>query len=192
LTQPTSIFLEGSIREVVEEILANRGFVMPGDHRALREEVQALQVKLDQQSERAAEMSTLTTEVSALDAELVALKKKLSMAMGAIQAATAQLAGLKTTVDQNIQRTTSASATAEAASDGLTGLEDAFAALIERMGTQTQAPSLPDFALLDGSIAALKKGLAEGTLDAHLPALLAAEQAGQARVGAISAIKQRM
>ena len=42
LTQPTTVFMEGSIREVIEEVLATKGFVMPGDHRALQEEVRTL------------------------------------------------------------------------------------------------------------------------------------------------------
>ena len=117
------------------------------------------------------------------------------MAMGAIQAATAQLANMKSAVDQNTQRATSALASSEAASDGLTGLEDAFAALLERMGTQNSAAQVstdPDFDILDSNIAALKTALSTGEHDSHLPALLAAEEAGRGRVGAINAIQQRM
>lgn len=44
----------------------------------------------------------------------------------------------------------------------------------------------------EGTIAALRKALASGSQDAHLDALLAAEQAGKARKGAIAAIKARM
>ena len=152
---------------------------MPGDHRALQEEVCTLRAQLDNQNS---------------DNEELVLKKKLNMAMGAIQA-TAQLANMKSAVDQNTQRATSALASREAASDGLTGLEDAFAALLERMGTQNSAAQVstdPDFDILDSNIAALKTALSTGEHDSHLPALLAAEEAGRGRVGAINAIQQRM
>lgn len=181
LTQPTTLIMEGSIREVIEEVLATKGFVMPGDHRALKEEVRDLREQLE--------------SADGQSDELVALKKKLNMAMGAIQAATAQLANMKSSVDQNTQRATSALASSEAASDGLTGLEDAFAALIERIGTQNhgnESVNLPSFDILDDNISSLKKALATGDHDSHLPALLAAEEAGRGRVGAINAIQQRM
>lgn len=181
LTQPTSLLFEGSIRGVVEEVLANRGFVMPGDHNALRNQVATLEADLKKAKD--------------LEKEIIAMKKKLNMAMGAIQASTAQLATLKGTLDQTTQRATSALATGEAASDGLTGLEDAFAALVERLGSQnrtTPVSGIANFGLLDGSISDLKKALGTGNEDAHLPALLAAEEAGLARVGALRALKQRM
>jgi len=46
--------------------------------------------------------------------------------------------------------------------------------------------------LLKGSIKALKEALASGDQDAHLAELLAAENAGKARAGAIKAIEERM
>jgi hypothetical protein len=49
-----------------------------------------------------------------------------------------------------------------------------------------------DVSALAGTIAALRKALASGSQDAHLDALLAAEEAGKARKGAIAAIKARM
>jgi len=178
--QPSSLFFEGPIREVVEEVLAHRGFVMPGDHRALQDQVSALEKTV--------------TALQGHEQEITKLKKKLNMAMGAIQAATAQLSVAKTASEQANQRAISSQATAEAAMDGLTGLEDAFAALVEKLGSNAgqRNPVLPNFTLLDGSIADLKKGLEQGSQDVHLPALLAAEEAGRARVGAIRAIQQRM
>ena len=180
LTQPSSIFLEGPMREIIEEVLANRGYVMPGDHRALENKVTQLEKKLERFDE--------------IQSELTTLSKKLNMAMGAIQAATAQIAHAKSNAEQANQRATSASATAESAADAVTGLEDAFAALVERIGTQSamNSNSLPNFALLDGSVSSLKSALADGGQDTHLSALLAAEEAGQARAGAIKVIRQRM
>ena len=189
---------ELAVRALVEEVLANRQYVMPGDHRALRQEVEALSNHI-----QAADSDSETgASTEALHAEISSLKKKLSMAMGAIQAATAQLAQAKQRIDANDatirqvdQRTTSAQATAEAASDGVTGLEDALASLMERLGTSPppgRAMSTPDLSVLDGTIGDLKKGLTKGSFDACLPDLLAAEQAGRARVGAIEAIKKRM
>ena len=49
-----------------------------------------------------------------------------------------------------------------------------------------------DLSILAGSIGALKDALASGDHDAHLDELLAAEEGGKARKGALSAIKGRM
>ena len=49
-----------------------------------------------------------------------------------------------------------------------------------------------DLSILKGSIGALKDALASGDHDAHLAALLAAEEGGKARKGALTAIKARM
>lgn len=69
------------------------------------------------------------------------LEKKLSMAMGAIQAASAQILQLKEEAEragnlaqQAAQRASSALATAEAAAEGVTGLED-------RLATGAEAPA---------------------------------------------------
>jgi len=47
-------------------------------------------------------------------------------------------------------------------------------------------------ALTKGSVGDLKSGLKSGDHDAHLGAMLAAEEAGKARKGALAAIKERM
>jgi chromosome segregation ATPase len=183
LSQPKSFLLESTIRQVVEEVLANRGFVMPGEHRALREEVTALKTRIQD-----------TEDTDELKNRVAALEKKLQMAMGALQAATSQIVQAGSTAEQAQQRATSAQSTAESTSDGLTGLEDAFAALVERIGrgAESATPSLPDFTVLDRSIADIKTTLATGSYDVHLPALLAAEEAGRSRTGAIKAIRSRM
>jgi trigger factor len=49
-----------------------------------------------------------------------------------------------------------------------------------------------DLSILSGSIGALKDALATGDHDAHLDALLAAEESGKARKGALTAIQARM
>lgn len=189
LSQPKSFLLESTIRQVVEEVLAKRGFVMPGEHRALREEVTALKTRIQD-----TEDTEDTEDTDELKNRVAALEKKLQMAMGALQAATSQIVQAGSTAEQAQQRATSAQSTAESTSDGLTGLEDAFAALVERIGhgAEFAAPSLPDFTVLDRSIADIKTALATGSYDVHLPALLAAEEAGRSRTGAIKAIRSRM
>ena len=71
-------------------------------------------------------------KIAALETEVQSLRKKLTMAMGAIQAATAQLADTRRTADearsdarQALARAESALATAESLSDGVEALEDA-------------------------------------------------------------------
>jgi chromosome segregation ATPase len=71
-----------------------------------------------------------------LETEVAALKKKLGMTMGTIQAATADLVALRkvadeaaTSASQARQHATSALSTAESAADGVTALEDQVAAL---------------------------------------------------------------
>ena len=49
-----------------------------------------------------------------------------------------------------------------------------------------------DLSILKGAIGALKDALATGAHDAHLQALLDAEQSGKARKGALAAIQARM
>lgn len=68
--------------------------------------------------------------IAELEGEIEKLKKKLSMAQGAIQASTAELMKLKTAGDegrnvaqQAMQRATSALAAAESAAEGVTALE---------------------------------------------------------------------
>ena len=77
-----------------------------------------------------------------LDARMAKLEKKLNMAMGAVQAATAQIMSLKKDVGeiannaaQANQSATTARATAESTADGLTGLEEQLAALTEQLGS---------------------------------------------------------
>lgn len=80
--------------------------------------------------------------LAALEEQNAKLEKKLSMAMGAIQAATAQIVSLRQEVEQAtnlahqaMQRATTAATTAEAATAGVAALEGGPAA--------TPAPSKP-------------------------------------------------
>ena len=78
----------------------------------------------------AAPDAALVERIEALEAENARLKKKLDMAMGAIQASTAQLMAARRDVGeasklarQAMQAATTATATAESAAEGLTELE---------------------------------------------------------------------
>ena len=77
-----------------------------------------------------------------LEDRVAKLEKKLNMAMGAVQAATAQIMALKKDLEavhamanQASQHATTARATAEAAADGVTGAEEQLAALMKNLGT---------------------------------------------------------
>lgn len=83
-----------------------------------------------------------------VDARMAKLEKKLNMAMGAVQAATAQIMSLKKDVEelaalsrQAGQHATTARSTADATADGLSGVEEQLAALVERLGQSDTGPS---------------------------------------------------
>ena len=85
------------------------------------------------QGERATQLETRVAELQAAEEKL---EKRLSMAMGAIQAATAQLVQLREALaqmqnqaQQAMQRSTTALSTAETAADGVAAVEEALAAL---------------------------------------------------------------
>lgn len=76
----------------------------------------------------------------AVEARMAKLEKKLNMAMGAVQAATAQIMALKKDLQETAnaatkagQQATTARSTAEATADGLTGVEEQLAALMEQL-----------------------------------------------------------
>lgn len=118
--------VEAATRQTVEEVLATKGGVRPADLQVLRERVAALEGGSGVGEAR---------RLDALETEVTALRKKLSMAMGAIQAATAQLADVRRACDgasadarQALARAESALATVESLSDGVEALEDAVEA----------------------------------------------------------------
>jgi competence ComEA-like helix-hairpin-helix protein len=119
---------ERHVREIVEEILANRGFARPADLQELRDRVAAL----ESGGSDAADTAFGGRSNEALTKEVEALRKKITMAMGAIQAATAQLADVRRATDEAraearkaLARAESALATAESVSEGVDALEDA-------------------------------------------------------------------
>ena len=129
LSRPAVRALEASVREMVEDILASRRFAAPGDVDALRRELEELK---DRQPAAEGELAARFT---AMESEIASLKKKLSMAMGALQAATAQLGDAKKAAEDAVatsrqasQLAQSALATAESAVDGAEALEAALAA----------------------------------------------------------------
>lgn len=120
--------IDSRVREMVEQVLATKGYARPADVQHLKDRVEAL----EQGGAPAAPAADV--EVSALETEVANLRKKLNMAMGAIQAATAQLADVRRSSDearadarQALARAESALATAESLSDGVEALEEAVA-----------------------------------------------------------------
>jgi hypothetical protein len=77
-------------------------------------------------------------------------------------------------------------------------LEESAPAIDAAEPTQEAAPKVEaatgeaDLSVLKGSVSAVKEALASGDHDGSLDALLAAEEAGKARKGAIAAINGRM
>ena len=107
--------------------------------------VQTLSADLDRLAARLADLEDRLEHVEAPPTDegpspLAKLDKRLSMAMGAIQAATTQLMQLKEGVataqnqaQQAMQRATTAQTTAEAAADGATAAEAQITALIDQV-----------------------------------------------------------
>lgn len=121
--------VETSVRQTVEEVMASKGFARPADLQELRERVAEVVAGGAEAPETDGE---LDKRVAALETEVQSLRKKLNMAMGAIQAATAQLADARRAADeakadarQASARAESALATAESLSDGIDALERA-------------------------------------------------------------------
>lgn len=115
------------VRQMVEEVLATKGFARPADLQVLREDVEALKA-----GGGSSGGEDVDRRVGALETEVQNLRKKLNMAMGAIQAATAQLADTRRSADEAraaaqkaLARAESAVATAESLSDGVEALEEA-------------------------------------------------------------------
>jgi predicted nuclease with TOPRIM domain len=94
---------------------------------AVRRETEELRTEIRREG---TQDDAIAARLASMEEESAALKKKLSMAMGAIQAATAQIVQLKAEAEQAqnlakqaMQRATSAQSTAEAASEGLNEIE---------------------------------------------------------------------
>lgn len=126
LSAPAVRLLERELRELVDDALARRPFAQAAEVEALRAELEAL---------KSAGSTGAAEEITALQAEVQSLKKRLSMAMGAIQASTAQLMQAQKLAEeahgvalQANQRANSALAAAEAAVDGVAGVEERLTA----------------------------------------------------------------
>ena len=182
VSRPAARVVEGPVREMIEEVLATRSFARPGEVHALSERVAALE-----------STSGLTDRIEALEALNTTLEKKLNMAMGALQVATAQIADLRRSADearstarQANQLATSANSTAEALADGITALEDQVAGL-----GASDAPA-PRLEVLDGTVGSITTAVQSGELDDQLEALAAAERSGKNRKGALAAFERRL
>ena len=99
-------------------------------------------------------LGELQVQVNELQAKVAKLDKRLSMTMGALQAATAQLTGLDSrtsealsTARQANQIATTARSTAESVAEGLEALEG-----------EADAPA--DLSVLDGTVANIREALA--------------------------------
>jgi hypothetical protein len=99
----------------------------------LREWQAAQPVKADSEPAPASKtaVDSLGAKLAGVEEQNAKLEKKLSMAMGAIQAATAQIVQLRQELEQSsnlsrqaMQKATSAQSTAESAAEGLEKLED--------------------------------------------------------------------
>lgn len=152
LTAPASAILDSAVRDLVEEIVASRSFVKQDELTAAREELTAVQktlvsreadltalrqsieaYHLDQEDEDLSDIlgiPDVDEAVSRLEDTRDELTRRLERVAGALQATSKQLASIANTADtlsaradQAFQVATTARATAEAAADGVTELE---------------------------------------------------------------------
>jgi hypothetical protein len=124
---------EESVRESVEEALTQRNLVKPSELASLKSQVDDMA--------GSSTGSAPTGDLADLQHQIEAAKQDLKMVLGALEAANKQLQEVKGLAEQALasarqagQHSTTARATAEATADGLSSLENRFAALIERLG----------------------------------------------------------
>ncbi|HHO52687.1 MAG TPA: hypothetical protein ENK18_17895 [Deltaproteobacteria bacterium] len=105
-----------------------------------------IEARLRSLEARSSELEALLERAAALEEAQGVLEKQISMSMGAIQAATAQLVLSRDQVNQALnqaqqaaQRATTAQATAEAIADGVSGVESRLDALTARIEAPTRA-----------------------------------------------------
>ncbi len=105
-----------------------------GDAQAVEAQIATLRSSLTGETELS------ESKRAEINSELADLEKKLKMTMGTLQASSAQLMGLHTAVDQVKAQTaqvgqiaTTAKATAEASADGVLGVEEQVAALMQNL-----------------------------------------------------------
>lgn len=121
--------VESRLRDIVEGIVAAKGFARPSDLQELRERLDGLGGETEGGG---ASDSGLSDRVQALETDNASLRKKLDLLRGAVDAATAQLADVRRSVDLSraesakaLARAESALATAESLSEGIDALESA-------------------------------------------------------------------
>jgi competence ComEA-like helix-hairpin-helix protein len=143
--------VDARAREMVEEVLASKGYVRPADLQQVREQLAALKAGGPTADDG------LEARLAALETEVAGLRKKLNMAMGAVQAATAQLADVRRTTDaargdarHALARAESALATAESLSEGVDALEDAVERTTGSGATNINTASVPELEALPG------------------------------------------
>lgn len=124
---------EESVRESVEEALTQRNLVKPSELESLKSQVDTMTGSTTSPA--------ATVDLHGLQTQIETAKQELKMVLGAIEAANNQLHEIKGIAEQALasarqagQHSTTARATAEASADGLSSLENRFAALIERLG----------------------------------------------------------
>lgn len=116
--------VEARLRDLVEGVIASKGFVRPADLQELRDRVASIE------GGDSAQDSGLANRVKALETDNASLRKKLDLLRGAVDAATAQLSDVRRGVDEAkgevrkaLSRAESALATAESLSEGIDALE---------------------------------------------------------------------
>lgn len=149
LSAPAGRLVESRVREMIEEVLATRGFVRPSELEGLKARLAALEG-----ASAEAGQAAHGEAVARLDTEVANLRKRLNMALGAIQATTAQVTSLRQLVEsqpaapegptvdtearhdaqQAAQRATSAMSTAESVADGVASLENRLSEVDEQLG----------------------------------------------------------
>lgn len=123
VARPVAALARPDVGRLVNDALAGRTFASVADVAAVRREVDALRATSDRVG---------AERIVTLESEVNALKKRLSMAMGALQAATAQLQDARRSADdalaiaqRAVQQAAVAAATAESAADGARALTKA-------------------------------------------------------------------
>ncbi|MBA2319600.1 MAG: hypothetical protein H0V89_00480 [Deltaproteobacteria bacterium] len=118
VTTPAARVLRRDIQDIVDQVLSTRSFAMPSEVWELRTKVEHLEAAQGAPNR-------------ALEERIAALEKKLSMALGAVQASSATLMQVRSVAEEALtsakqaqQLATTARATAESAAEGVGALEE--------------------------------------------------------------------
>lgn len=139
---PVRRFLKSLVLKSVEPTVREWVDAVRRDTDELRNEIRS-----EARAPAPAPDDALAARLASMEEESAQLKKKLSMAMGAIQAASAQIVQIKQEAEQAanlarqaMQRATTAQATAEAANEGLNELEASPEVEAPRADGKAEAP----------------------------------------------------